>query len=166
MYLGVILGVFLLSPNQPSIAENVKVPLPSNAPLELDLLANPTASVVTVDTISQKDISIPSLWWFQESSPNKLIANWIAYTGKNNYPRRVDLIVNEQIWTLLNELERYDFVNRLGNYVREYNYNIRVFNYQQELLATYTCNFQISPSLCNIQMSFPTQNKATTKLAN
>ncbi|MEM7717168.1 MAG: hypothetical protein AAF349_27070 [Cyanobacteria bacterium P01_A01_bin.68] len=162
--MSIILGIFLFSPNQASIAENTIVPLPSDEPLEFYLITNPKDLVITADSISQKHISVPSLWWAKESSPNKLIANWIAYTGKNNSPARVDLIVNEQIWTLLDYLERYDFVNRLGHYVREYNYNMRVFNYQQELLATYTCNFQSSPPRCKIQMNIQLQERTNRNI--
>jgi hypothetical protein len=102
-------------------------------------------------------LTIPRLWRAQNSAENKLLDNWIAYPGSSLEPARVDLIVNQQIWSLLDYLERYDFINRLGTAARRDNYNVRVFNYQQEILGTYTCNFSSSPALCNIQM--PAQNK-------
>jgi hypothetical protein len=61
--------------------------------------------------------------------------------------------VNQQIWSLLDYLERYDFVNRLGSVVRNHGYNVRVFNYQQERLATYTCNLNVNPALCRIEIN-------------
>ncbi|MEO0843487.1 MAG: hypothetical protein AAF063_31970, partial [Cyanobacteria bacterium J06643_5] len=67
---------------------------------------------------------------------------------------RVDLIVNEQIWNdVLVGVERYSFVNRLGTVARSYGYNVRVFNDEKELLATYTCNLNLNNPLCNIQMN-------------
>ena len=152
LILGVSLSTTLLLRNQISVAQNLPVPLPSNAPLELELLANPKGLVRTANTIYQEKVNIPSLWWAKENSQNKLLDNWIAYPATNRKPGRVDLIVNEQIWTLLDYLERYKFVNQLGHVVRDYRYNMRVFNYQKELLATYTCNFNTIKPLCQIKM--------------
>ncbi|MGJ5674620.1 MAG: hypothetical protein ACR9NN_13560 [Nostochopsis sp.] len=139
--------------NQPSIAEIPSIPKPSDAPLELDLLTNSQSSVITANTINQEKLSVPSLWWIKETSEKKLLDNWIAYPFNNHQPARVDVIVNQQIWSLLDYLERYDFVNDLGDIARTYGYNIRIFNYQQERLASYTCNFQINPSLCRIEIN-------------
>lgn len=151
-----LITISLLS-SQTSLAQTQSIPLASDAPLELNLLTNPKDSVITANTISQKQLTVPSLWWTQENSENKLLDNWIAYQAQDNQPARVDLIVNQQIWSLLDYLERYEFVNHLGSVARNYGYNIRVFNYQQERLATYTCNFNISPALCKIDIS--SQNK-------
>jgi hypothetical protein len=137
-------------------AETSSIPQPSKAPLQLDLLTQPNGAVITANTIDLKGLTTPSLWWAKENSENKLLDNWIAYPTSRQEPGRVDLIVNQQIWSLLNYLERYSFVNRLGSQVRKEGYNVRVFNYQQDMLATYTCNFNTSPTLCNIQMN--TQN--------
>ncbi|TFI53011.1 hypothetical protein BLD44_016775 [Mastigocladus laminosus UU774] len=139
--------------NQPLLAEIPSIPKPSDAPLELDLLTNPQSSAITANTIDQKQVSVPSLWWIKETSEKKLLDNWIAYPFNNHQPARVDVIVNQQIWSLLDYLERYDFINSLGDIARTYGYNIRIFNYQQERLASYTCNFKIKPSLCRIEIN-------------
>jgi hypothetical protein len=151
------LATISLLPIRSSLAQVNFVPQPSDAPLELSLLTKPKSSVITATTISQGNLTIPRLWWAQDSAEKKLLDNWIAYPASMKEPARVDLVVNQQIWSLLDYLERYDFINRLGTAVRKDNYNVRVFNYQQELLGTYTCNFSISPASCNIQMS--AQNK-------
>ncbi len=156
LILGISLGTIFCFKSQKSLAENVSVPLPSNAPLQLELLANPQGLVITANTISPQYLTVPSLWWAKENSQNKLLDNWIAYPATKINPGRVDLIVNEQIWTLLDYLERYNFVNYLGGFVRDYKYNMRVFNYQKELLATYTCTFKTIKPLCQIKMNNPT----------
>ncbi|NES99827.1 MAG: hypothetical protein F6K62_03600 [Sphaerospermopsis sp. SIO1G2] len=130
------------------------IPQPSNAPLNLDLLNQPSDSVITADTIAQQGLTIPSLWWTKQISENKLLDNWIVYPATNDESSRVDLIVNQQIWSLLDYLEKYKFVNRVGTTARSFGYNIRVFNYRKELLATYTCNLNTTPNLCNIRMGF------------
>ena len=134
-------------------ARDYRIPAPSQEPLQLDLLTNPKGNVITADTIDQKQLTVPSLWWAQEQSENKLLDNWIAYPAKNAQPGRVDLIVNEQIWNALEGIERYSFVNRLGTVARTYGYNIRVFNYEKEPLASYTCNLNLETPLCSIDMN-------------
>jgi hypothetical protein len=135
----------------PSLAQTPPIPSPSSAPLELDLLTKPKEYVITANTIHPERLTIPSLWWAQQNSEKKLLDNWIAYPASDQEPARVDLIVNQQIWSLLEYVERYDFINRLGSAARNFGYNVRVFNYQKEPLATYTCNFNTSPALCSIQ---------------
>lgn len=135
----------------PSLAQTPLIPSPSSAPLELDLLTKPKDYVITANTIHPERLTVPSLWWAQQNSEKKLLDNWIAYPASEKEPARVDLIVNQQIWSLLEYVERYDFVNRLGSAARNFGYNVRVFNYQKEPLATYTCNFSASPALCSIQ---------------
>ncbi|WP_138503154.1 hypothetical protein [Nostoc sp. PA-18-2419] len=141
----------------PLLAQTLPIPSPSSAPLELDLLTNPKDYVITANTINPTQLTVPSFWWAQQNSEEKLLDNWIAYPAFAKEPARVDLIVNQQIWSLLDYVQRYDFVNRLGSTGRNFGYNVRVFNYQKESLATYTCNFSISPALCSIQMG--NQNK-------
>jgi hypothetical protein len=135
----------------PSRAQTPPIPLPSSAPLELELLTKPKDYIITANTIHPEGLTVPSLWWAQQNSEKKLLDNWIAYPASDKEPARVDLIINQQIWSLLGYVERYDFVNRLGSAARNFGYNVRVFNYQKEPLATYTCNFSTSPALCSIQ---------------
>lgn len=152
LLLGISLTTISLLSIQPSTAQIEA----SNAPLELNLLENPKG-VITANTINQGQLTVPSLWWAKENSENKLLDNWIAYPAEGTQPARVDVVVNQQYWSILDYLERYNFVNRVGSLAKNYGYNMRVFNYQQERLATYTCNFNTSPTLCKID--FNNQNK-------
>ena len=154
LVLGISLSVFLL-PSQPSLAQTPSVPQPSTEPLQLTLLRPGGASndsVITAFTIRQQELTIPSLWWVKEQFGDKLLDNWLAYPANGNTAARVDLVVNQQLWSLLDYLQRYEFVNHFGTTARDYGYNVRVFNYQKELLATYTCNFSTTPGQCNVQI--------------
>ncbi len=149
---GLVTAIFMPPALPAANAKAPVVPPPTNAPLELGLLA-PNAvknGVITASNISQKQLTIPSLWWAKEQFGGKLLDNWLAYPATGTRTPRIDLIVNRQIWSLLDYVERYEFVNSFGNVARDYGYNVRVFNYQQELLATYTCNFSIQPRLCRM----------------
>ncbi len=153
LMLSICISSFYLLSAQCVQARDSQTPSPSQAPLELDLLDNPQDNIITADTIHQQQLTVPSLWWAQEQSENKLLGNWIAYPATNSQPGRVDLIVNEQIWNVLDYLERYNFVNHLGSVAQSYGYNIRVFNYEKEPLATYTCNLSKNTPSCNIDMN-------------
>lgn len=135
----------------PSIGQ--AVPQPSTEPLELSLLEPGAAFnnryVITANTISQTDLTVPSLWWAREQFASQLLDNWIAYPADGTNAGRIDLIVNRRLWNTLDYLQRYEFVNRFGTVARDFGYNIRVFNYQQELLGTYTCEFKATPQ-CQI----------------
>jgi hypothetical protein len=130
---------------------------PSTAPIEMSLLepeAIVPANVITADTVSQDNqgnLTVPSLWWAKQESGNKLLDNWLAYQHSGTEHARVDLVVNQQVWTLLDYVERYDFVNRLGTVARQSGYNVRVFDYDKNRLASYTCDFRQQAS-CSIQM--------------
>jgi len=151
--LSTLITTFTVLPLQFAQARDSRIPEPSQEPLELELLTKPKDNIITADTIYQQQLTVPSLWWAQEQSENKLLDNWIAYPAQDSETGRVDLIVNEEIWNVLDYLERYNFVNRLGTVARTYGYNIRVFNYQKEALATYTCNLNFTTPLCNIDMN-------------
>jgi hypothetical protein len=153
LLLGISLSAISILPIQPSPAQTRLVTEDFEAPLELSRL-KPGASlndgVITADTISQSELTIPSLWWAKEQFGGKLLDNWLAYPGDGTTAARIDLVVNQQIWSLLDYLERYEFINHFGNVARDYGYNLRVFNHKKELLAAYTCDFNTNPRLCSI----------------
>lgn len=129
------------------------VPQPSEAPVELSLLAPQTTpnaqnAIATADTW-QLNLNIPSLWWAKDQFGDKLLDNWLVHPGDNTTSSRIDLLVNQD-WSLLDYVDRYEFVNHFGTVARDYGYNVRVFNYQKQLLATYTCNFATTPQVCRI----------------
>lgn len=128
-------------------------------PLDPNLL-NPGAlptdgSIVTAETVQQDPpagLTLPSLWWTQEQFGGKLLATWIANSGADGTPPRVDLIVNQQIWSNYTYLERYTFLNQFGEAAQDFG-STRVFNRQQELLAAYICSNSTASDLgrsCNV----------------
>ncbi|MEG3839939.1 hypothetical protein [Microcoleus sp. herbarium14] len=85
--------------------------------------------------LSQTEKSVPSLWLAQKQFGGKLLDRWFVDRG-NTW---VILIVNRQLWSLLDYMERYQFVNRFGTVASEYGYNLRVCNRQGTALAVYSC---------------------------
>ncbi|AFZ02996.1 hypothetical protein [Calothrix sp. PCC 6303] len=142
LFLGMGLAQFhpvLIPTSQAQIVTAQKL---SEAPLDLKFLnsPNPPSGVLTSRTINQNGLTAPSLWWIKENFEKKLMDNWIAYPQL----KRVDVVVNQQFWSIFDYLERYNFINRVGANAKNFGYSTRVFNYQEELLGTYTCNFQIA----------------------
>jgi len=156
LLLAISLSAIAILPTPPSPAQTASIPQPSQAPLELSLL-RPSAtvgnrSVITSNTISPQGLTVPSLWWAKEQFGGNLLNNWIAYPSGSNTPGRIDLVVERQTWSALDYIQRYEFVNKFGTVARDYGYNVRVFNLQKQLLATYTCNFTTTPNQCNIKL--------------
>lgn len=96
---------------------------------------------------SATEFTVPSLWWVKdqftakEPSINKLIQSWSASPSTTTVPGRVDYKVNRQLWSLLDYLERYTFLNDFGAAARDFGYNIRILDGQNATLAAYTCDF-------------------------
>ena len=147
-----LLAVFI---PQLALAQTSSAPEPASEPLELELLELdaplPGRDLITANTISATEVAIPSLWWAKEQFNvvgGKLINNWIAYQDE----KRIDMVVNAQLWTLLDYLGRYRFVNNFGTVARDYEYDVRVFNQQGERLATYTCNYTPELPVCELEV--------------
>ena len=85
--------------------------------------------------LSQAEKSVPSLWLAQKLFGGKLLDRWFVDPG-NTW---VIIIVNRQLSSLLDYMERYQFVNRFGTVASEYGYNVRVCNRQGTALAVYSC---------------------------
>lgn len=118
-------------------------------------------NVITPDRINQVGLTSPSLWWMQEQLQNLqwdtgpdtapgcaadqfsrgLLNYWLAYPGGENQPRRVDLLVDRDVWITCNYLQRYVLINRFGRAAQDFGFSTRVFNLQGELLGAYICDF-------------------------
>lgn len=96
--------------------------------------------------LSQAEKSVPSLWLAQKLFGGKLLDRWFVDPG-NTW---VIIIVNRQLWSLLDYMERYQFVNRFGTVASEYGYNVRVCNRQGTALAVYSC--QDDRRFCRIDL--------------
>lgn len=101
-------------------------------------------SIITDTTISQSHLTVPSLWWTRQQFASKLLNRWVAFSGGDGSPRRVDLLINLPVWNRMSYVERYSFVNRFGTDAAEFGYNIRVFTPQENLLAAYYCRSNLT----------------------
>lgn len=100
----------------------------------------------------------PSLWLNRDlfssraKFSSKLFENWLVCPSTNSDRGRIDLVVNGQLWGLLDYFERYELLQQFGNGSDQPDqrfksgYNLRVFTRQvqiqgqgQKPLATYTC---------------------------
>jgi len=103
---------------------------------------SPDPRIVTSLDASEEGLTIPSLWWAQQLYGGRLLEHWVALPPEDGLPRRVDLVVNEQVWSIYDYIERYTFVNRLGMEAEEFGYITRVFDRSGSLLSAYVCDFQ------------------------
>ena len=134
-----------------TIAQTVKQPQPDNTPLEVKLLnaQNNQKNVITINSVNQKQLTVPSLWWLQEEFGVNLLNYWLAYPQQ----RRIDIVVNRTRWNALNYMDKYSFVHRFGYKIaQKYGYNTRIFiiNQPQKPIGAYTCNLDNNLSDCRI----------------
>ncbi len=95
----------------------------------------------------------PSLWLnrdvfaFRARFSSKLFENWLVCPSVNSDRGRIDLVVNAQLWGLLDYFERYELLQQFGHGSDQPDqqfksgYNLRVFSRQnpKNPLAHYTC---------------------------
>lgn len=92
-----------------------------------------------------------SLWWAAEQFDpfgGKLVQKWLT----NPQKQQVNLIVDWQLWTLLDYLGRYSFVNQFGTVARKYGYSLNVFNQNNICLASYKYNRVSNPPKWEIDL--------------
>jgi hypothetical protein len=131
-------------------------PTYSPEPLEVELINNPETlrgrvDVITADSISRTNSTIPSLWLTQEQldKNQKLVSNWLAYLDR----KYIDVIVNPQFWNNLDYTERYNFISRYGITAQRNGYNVRIFNRkfsEQKPIVAYTCT-NTTTLQCNVE---------------
>jgi hypothetical protein len=92
--------------------------------------------------------NVPSLWWIREQFEakdeliRKLIQSWTVAEGTDGKPGQVNYVVNRQMWTLLDYVERYTFLNDFGTAARDYGFNVVVSaNGLKAPLGSYVCNY-------------------------
>ncbi len=98
----------------------------------LSLSAAQGTIVAADDRLSPVRFSQPSLSWIRDQvgdryGSDRLVEHWRAYRVEGG-PNYVDIIVNEQIWSLLNYFERYAFVLQFGTAAEDNGYSVRVFH--------------------------------------
>lgn len=103
----------------------------------------------SLTTVTETEYGFAKLWWGREQFDpfnGQLIQGWVINTENNS----IDLVINRQLWTLLDYINRYRLVNHMGAIAREYQYNLRLINQQEKCLAFYTCDFTSDPHDCKI----------------
>ncbi len=114
---------------QPSVVQDQ---LSGLGQFPLSLPAAQGTLVAADDRLSPVRFSQPSLTWMRDQvsaryGSDRLVEHWRAYQVDNG-PNYVDIVVNEQIWSLLNYFERYAFVSQFGTAAEDYGYSVRVFH--------------------------------------
>jgi hypothetical protein len=106
-------------------------------------------SLTSDDQPSAEEMTLPSLWWSQNSLPRqfgsyRLVESWTAYEIRASATRVVDVHVNPQIWRILQYPERYGALSHLAEEAMYYQYNLRLFNNNlrtPRLIGLYVCDF-------------------------
>lgn len=173
LFLLILITVFLANTNtKVANAENTKFMTDHYCDRFIDLelvTRSPEQSnkeeVIAEQNIALSGIAVPSLWWAREQFDpfdGRLISTWLA----NHKLKQIDLTVNWQLWTLLDYLGRYRFINQLGTVTREYGYNLRIINQQKQCLATYQYQLQNNPPKWEINLDGSGQDSLQVEPSN
>lgn len=103
-------------------------------------LPSEASNIITADTVSDKGMTLPSLWWTSEQFPAKLVTNWIADRNQ----KQVYLLVNAQYWDLLDYIDRYRMIDQFGRVAQGYGYNLKLCSSQKIVLARYSCDVTLN----------------------
>lgn len=138
-------------------------------PLEIQLLNSPEGraelvnrAVVTPETVSQTSLTVPSLWWAKERFGGDLLEYWFGFPAENGIPPRVDLLVNQQVWSSYDYFQRYAFVNQFGKVSEDFGYSTRVFNWRGELLGAYICSNERSTAIDSVNSDSNSNSQPAT----
>lgn len=97
-------------------------------------------------------VALPSLWLkrdvfaYQARFGKKIFEGWLVCQSSNTDRHRIDLVVNGQLWSVLDYFDRYELVQQFGigsdraDVRSRSGYNLRVFNRQGRSLGSYTCD--------------------------
>jgi hypothetical protein len=109
----------------------------------------------------------PSLWLgrdiFAHKSKfgKKTFEGWLVCPSSNSDRGRIDLVVNGQLWSVLDYFDRYELLQQFGissdraDVKYRSGYNLRVFNRQGRSLGSYTCNASVFGSVPPVVASEP-----------
>lgn len=101
----------------------------------------------------------PSLWLgrdifaYKTKFGKKIFEGWLVCPSSNSDRGRIDLMVNGQLWSVLDYFDRYELLHQFGIYSDRSDvkypsgYNLRVFNRQGRSLGSYTCNTSVYGSV-------------------
>lgn len=127
---------------------------PDPAPLDLATLYSGQSSdvAITSTTFVKDSMVMPSLWWIRDQFAAQprfgkhFVKNWLVQPIQSQKPGRVDLVVDQNLWSGLDYLDRYEFITGFGTDTHRYGYNLRVFDERGRSLGASTCDFRLVSS--------------------
>jgi hypothetical protein len=105
--------------------------------------------VLTSATVCQGGLTPPSLWWTRDLVESdlqlkKLVSQWSTRVRSAGEAGLVSVVVNPQLWSLMNYFERYEFLNAFGLTVQEFGYNLQLSDLRGVTLGQYRCQFDLA----------------------
>jgi hypothetical protein len=130
-------------------------------PLAIDIVEPDLSKGQNDRTILQARLSLPSLWWTRDQYSarlplgKKLIGSWLICPKTNNAPQHVQMVLNAQIWSLLEYFDRYEFLHQFGTVTSTKGYDLWIYSDETPVLAAYICDYQaVSTKLpCKLELN-------------
>jgi hypothetical protein len=85
----------------------------------------------------------------------KLIGSWLLCPKTNNAPEHVQMVLNAQIWSLLEYFDRYEFLHQFGTVTSTNGYDLWIYSDETPVVAAYICDYQaVSTKLpCKLELN-------------
>lgn len=134
--------------------------LPSNYDLgNFDFVDSPEVAadwpVVTEETTSLYQPTLPSFWWSRDELPTlwrvtnnttvriegyRLVRNWFAFHSTTAGAAIVDVQVDPQYWNRFNYFQKYAILTRMGRTGMNYGHHVRIYS-SISLVGVHACDF-------------------------
>ncbi|NJM46856.1 MAG: hypothetical protein HC860_12460 [Alkalinema sp. RU_4_3] len=130
-------------------------------PLTTDIVEPDLPTGQNDRTILQDRLSLPSLWWTRDQYVarlplgKKLISSWLICPKTANAPQHVQMVLNAQIWSLLEYFDRYEFLNQFGTVTSNNGHDLWIYSDETPVVAAYVCDYQaVSTKLpCKLELN-------------
>ncbi|MEM9769228.1 MAG: hypothetical protein AAF892_15310 [Cyanobacteria bacterium P01_D01_bin.71] len=111
--------------------------------------------VVTEETTSLYQPTLPSLWWSRDELPTlwrvtssatvriegyRLVRNWLAFQSTTANAAIVDVQVDPQYWNRFNYFQKYAILTRMGATGMNYGHHVRLYS-SISLVGVHACDF-------------------------
>ncbi|MBE9066288.1 hypothetical protein IQ260_06445 [Leptolyngbya cf. ectocarpi LEGE 11479] len=145
----VIPVLYILLSGHDALAQSLREQVNAVSQINEQQLITDIPATASAAAPSDQEFTVPSLWWQQhqqgEAIDRRLIDNWYAYSDQVSPIPHVDVVVNGQIWPLLNYLEQYAFITQFGESAKSDDYQLRVFT-GNRLVGLHVCDFRAERS--------------------
>ncbi|RZM82326.1 hypothetical protein [Leptolyngbya iicbica] len=117
--------------------------------------------IVSQDSVSLFQATLPSVWWSRDSLPTlwrvsndtiirvagyRLVRGWTAFYSQTAAAPVIDVQVDPQYWNRFNDFQQFAVLRQLGTAGMNYGHHVRIYN-SIDLAGIHACDFSNIPGI-------------------